>query len=70
MAWDFVGTYPRSRFGFDRVCGPRLKTIDGPYSGELAEQFDGQAKRDFALRVAPNWMSIGYAAPPLERIAA
>ncbi|MGV9766366.1 HAD family hydrolase [Micromonospora tulbaghiae] len=52
LAWDFVGTYLCSRFGFDRACGPRLQIVDGRYSGEVAEQFDEQAKRDFAVRVA------------------
>ncbi|MEW2144157.1 HAD-IB family phosphatase [Micromonospora vinacea] len=52
LAWDFVGTYLCSRFGFDRACGPRLQVVDGRYSGEVAEQFDEQAKRDFAVRVA------------------
>ncbi|MCG5457674.1 HAD family phosphatase [Micromonospora sp. PSH03] len=52
LAWDFVGAYLCSRFGFDRACGPRLHIVDGRYSGEVAEQFDEQAKRDFAIRMA------------------
>jgi phosphoserine phosphatase len=52
LAWDIVGTHLCSRFNFDRACGPRLEIVDGRYSGEVAEQFDEQAKRDFAISVA------------------
>ena len=52
LAWEVVGAYLCDRFGFDRACGPRLTVVDGVYSGEVAEHFDENDKRDFALGVA------------------
>lgn len=52
LAWQPVGTYLCGRFGFTRASGPVLEVVDGRYSGEVAEHFDEEGKRDFALTVA------------------
>ncbi|GAB1644928.1 haloacid dehalogenase-like hydrolase [Krasilnikovia sp. MM14-A1259] len=52
LAWDPVGAYLCDRFGFDRACGPRLEVVGGRYSGQVAEHFDEERKRDFAVNVA------------------
>ncbi|GGN59882.1 hypothetical protein GCM10010112_15490 [Actinoplanes lobatus] len=52
LAWDGVGGYLCERFGFVRASGPRLEILAGRYTGRVAEHFDEQGKRDFALRVA------------------
>lgn len=52
LAWAPVGEYLCDRFGFEGACGPRLATVDGTYSGEVAAHLDEFGKRDYALATA------------------
>ncbi|MEV0739026.1 haloacid dehalogenase-like hydrolase [Streptomyces sp. NPDC050549] len=52
LAWDPVGSYLRTTFGFADSCGTRLETRDGVFAGRALDSYDEYVKRDFAHRVA------------------
>ncbi|MFC7280175.1 HAD family hydrolase [Paractinoplanes rhizophilus] len=52
LAWEPVGKYLASRFGFHSYCGSQLEIVDGAYTGNVIGSFDEYDKLNFAIRQA------------------